>query len=110
MRTLQFWILVIGSTLVCVLMLQQIRVSRAINHRQRDLEESQDLAAMAPTYERYWKALAVHIYQAGHDDPALAAVLKDAKVEIRTKPSATPSPGSTATPAPSTPAKAPVAP
>jgi hypothetical protein len=114
MRTFQFWLLVLGSTLVSALMIKQIFLSRELNQAQRVLIDSQQLAASAPEYENAWQQLAKHIYLASRQDPTLAAVLKTAAVEVRTKPSdnsGAPSTTSTSAPAtgpmPSVPAKAP---
>jgi hypothetical protein len=110
MRALQFWILLLGSSFVSVLFIKQIFLSRDLNQAQRVLVDNQQTASGGPTYENLWKQLALHIYQASRQDPALAAVLKSEKVEIH---SGAPAGTTTPTPpasAPSASSKAPVAP
>ena len=96
MRRFQFWLLVIGSTLVSLLMVKQIFLSRALNHEQRTLIDCQDTASTAPTYQTAWQKLSLAIYDSSRQDPEFAAVLKNAGVEIRTKANDLPS-GSTPT-------------
>jgi len=111
MRKFQFWTLVLGSSLVSLLMIKQIFLSRELNQEQSVLISSEETAASAQTYQTAWQKLATAIYQASRQDPAFAAVLKNSAVEIHTKP--TQVPGGTSVPPsslPSAPAKAPVAP
>ena len=111
MRSLQFWILLLSSSFVSILLIKQIFLSRALNLEQRQLVDSQETASTASGYENLWKQLALHIYQASRQDPTLAGVLKNEKVEVHpTAPAAsdaTPNPTSSA---PSASSKAPTAP
>jgi hypothetical protein len=90
MRRFQFWLLVIGSTLVSLLMIKQIFLSRALNHEQRTLIECQETAGSAQTYQTAWQKLAMAIFESSRQDPEFAAVLKSANVEIHTKPNSLP--------------------
>jgi len=111
MRSFQFWVLLLGSTFVSSLLIKQIFLSRALNQEQRILADSQEMADSATTYENAWKQLALHIFQASRQDPALAQVLKNDNVEIHTGPAGGEgSPPEAAPSLPSVPAKAPVAP
>ena len=80
MRSAQFWILLLGSSFVSILFIKQIFLSRDLIQERRLLVDSQETASLGSGYENAWKQLAIHIYQASHDDPALAAILKNEKV------------------------------
>ena len=114
MRSFQFWILVLGATLVSLLMMKNVFIARAFNREQRQLVQDTQMADAAPQYETAWKTLAMHIYEKSKTDPALAIVLKNADVQVRSDEppapdaSTTPSPSTTAMP--SVPAKAPSTP
>jgi len=111
MRAAQFWILLLGSSFVSVLLIKQIFLNRALDQEQRLLVESQEIASTGSTYENAWKQLARYIYQAGRRDPALAEVLKKENVEAHENPVA--NAGSAPAPTPSTPpasSQTPVAP
>jgi hypothetical protein len=88
MRPFQFWILLVGSTFVSVLLIKQIFLERTLLQAQRGLINTQEMASTGPAFESAWKQLAVHVYQASRQDPALAEVLKNAKIEIHNKPAA----------------------
>jgi len=96
MRAFQFWILVLGSTLVSILMIKQIFLNRSINEERRLLAESQQTFSEGGNFENAWKQLAMHIYQTGKDDPALIDVLKKANIDVHP----TPNPNAVSTPAP----------
>ncbi len=96
MRTLQFWILVILSSLVSLLMIKEIFLTRAIKHQQIELTESQQTASTADGFENAWQKLAMRIFEVGRQDPALMQLLKSADVEVRTTPpAAAAAPGAT---------------
>ena len=104
MRNFQFWILLLGSFVITGLMVKEILLSRAVFAQQRVLVDEQETSSMAAAYQNTWKQLAVHIYQASRQDPALADLLKKDHVTISTTPPAkTPPPA----PAPAAPASAP---
>jgi hypothetical protein len=88
MRALQFWILLLGSSLVSVLLIKQIFLSRDLNQEQRLLVDSRETVSQGSGFENLWKQLAIHIYQASRQDPALVEVLKNEKVEIHANPAA----------------------
>jgi len=118
MRAIQFWILLLGSSLVSVLLIKQIFLSRALNVEQRVLLDSQEVASTGNEYESAWKQLAIHIYQASHQDPALTEVLKNENVMVQGGPAAgtgsvpavTPSAPALTPSVPSASSKTPVAP
>jgi hypothetical protein len=97
MRALQFWLLLLISTFISLLMIEQIFLSRALSREQRMLVDSQEMVSSATAYENNWKSLAIHIYQASRQDPALAEVLKNEGVNIRSglPPGTGPSPATT---------------
>ena len=102
MRAFQFWILVLGATLVSLLMIKNVFIIRALNKQQRLLIQSEQMASAAPQYENAWKTLAMHVYQSSRNDPTLAAVLKNAAVQVRSEASANPDAGTTLAPSPAT--------
>jgi len=109
MRAAQFWILLLGSSFVSVLFIKQIFLSRALDQEQRQLVDSQETASTGPGYENAWKQLAVHIYQASRQDPALTQVLKNANVDVHANSAAGAAPATTPS-APPAPSKTPAAP
>jgi hypothetical protein len=102
MRAFQFWILVLGATLVSLLMMKNVFIAHAFNREQRVLVQSEQMAAAAPEYETAWKTLAMHIYEKSRSDPTLADVLKNAAVQVRSEASPTPDAGATPAPVPPT--------
>jgi hypothetical protein len=88
MRAIQFWILLLASSLVCFLYITQIFLSRNLIREQRELVENQDTISQGAQYENAWKQLAIHIYQASAQDPALAAILKTENIGIHQNASA----------------------
>jgi len=108
MRALQFWILILASTLISGLMIKQILLSRALYFEQRTLADDEQTAATAAGFENAWKQLALQIYQGSAQDADLAEVLRKSNVAVRANPAA-----NAATPPATTPAgppKPPVAP
>ena len=103
MRTLQFWILLLGSSFVSFLFITQIFLTRSLIQEQRVLDESRDTVSQGAQYENVWHQLAMRIYQAGSKDPALADILKKENIAVR--PHAAAGAGS----APATPSSAPPA-
>jgi hypothetical protein len=97
MRSFQFWILVLGATLVSLLMMKNVFIARAFNREQRQLVQNQQMADAASQYETAWKTLAMHIYEKSKADPSLAEILKNAAVQVRSE--TTPAPEAGATPA-----------
>jgi hypothetical protein len=85
MRIFQFWILLLGSIAVSVLLIKLALLSRSLTQKQRDLVDTQNMVATAGTYENAWKQLSLHIYSASRQDPALAQVLKNEGVEIHSR-------------------------
>jgi hypothetical protein len=113
MRTLQFWILLLCSSFISLLYIKQIFLSRDLNHQQRNLVDSQQVITEGAQYENAWKQLAMHMYEASHNDPALTAILKSENVDVRPTEKGNPASGTTPTTAPampSTPSKVAVPP
>jgi hypothetical protein len=111
MRALQFWILLLGSSFVSVLLIKQIFLSRDLNQEHRLLVDSQETASSGPAWEKAWQQVAMRIYRASRQDPVLAGVLKNENVEVHTAPPANPGAEPDTTPAaPSASSKAPVVP
>jgi hypothetical protein len=110
MGGIKFWILLVGSLVVCALYLEQIYLSRAIDQQQRILLEAQQFASLGPTYENSWKQLATRVYQMSRNDKALVEVLKRNQIAVQVNPPVSPD-GSSPQPAPlSSKVKAPVGP
>jgi hypothetical protein len=90
MRALQFWILLLGSTVVSILLIKQVFLSRSLYQQERVLADSQQSAQSGQAYENGWKQLAVHIYEVSPADPALGAVLKTENIVIHAHSSSAP--------------------
>jgi len=104
MRSLHFWILLVGSIIVCALYFEQIYLSRELYQQQRFLVDSQQIASMGAAYESSWKQLATRLYQESRQDEAMAEVLKRNQIAIQVnKPgsASAPVPAPTTAPAPS---------
>ena len=71
-------------------MIKQIFLSRDLKQQQRLLIDSQEMITQGNSFETYWKQLAMGVFQASRQDPTLAAVLKDANVQVHSKPPAAP--------------------
>jgi hypothetical protein len=111
MRTFQFWLLLLGSCLVTLLLVKLVFVSHQLSQEQRTLGECQETVSQGAAYENAWKQLAVYIYKASSQDPAMGAILKNEGVGIHSNVSAPAGSTPGATPAmPSAPAKAPTPP
>lgn len=111
LRSLQSWVLLLGSLFVTVLVIVDIYLSHSVYYREQILSGNQEMAQVGPFYENALKQLAVSIYHAGPQDPALANVLKIEKITILlgqpTGANSTPSPTA---PAPQTSSKPGIAP
>jgi hypothetical protein len=94
MKNFQFWLLLLGSAFISGLMIEQIFLSKDIYRAQRTLVDDQEIASTGAAYQNTWRQLAVHIYYAGRQDPDLAAVLKNEKVNVSSTPPALPTPTS----------------
>ena len=101
MRAFQFWILIFISLAISGMMVKQIFLTRQLNAAQRTLVDDQEVISQGSYYENAWQKLALSLFQAGEQDPAVQALLKNDNVGIRSKPDATPaSAPSGATPVP----------
>jgi hypothetical protein len=109
----QFWILVVCSSAVSLLMIKEIFLSHAIIDKQHVLVDSRETADSDSAYGNAWQKLALRVWKAGQQDPAMTALLKSEDVTVReglppgaTPPSTNPAP---ANPTPSTSSKPPQA-
>ena len=82
----QFWILILGSLLLCALILKEIFLSRSLSRQQLVLLDVREVVSTGPGYEKAWQQLALPIYQASRQDPALAALLKNEHIAIHPNP------------------------
>ena len=73
MRSLQYWILFFGSSMVSILLIRQIVLSREINQEQRVLVDSREMISLGSGFETLWQQLAIRIYQASRQ--AMVAAL-----------------------------------
>jgi hypothetical protein len=112
MRSLQFWILLLGSTFVSLFYFKQIFLARDLNQEQRILLDSQEVISQGNSYESMWKQLALRVFQASRQDPELADVLKKENVQVRAAPPGAMGSSDATIPASATPvsSKAPVTP
>ena len=74
--------------MVSILLIRQIVLSREINQEQRVLIDSREMISLGSGFETLWQQLAIRIYQASRQDPALAEVLKKEKIGIQPNPAA----------------------
>lgn len=82
MKAGQFWILIVCSIVVSILLNKTVFLGRDIDREQRTLVDNQETASTATTYENAWKQLAIKIYQTGHQDPEMIDLLKSEGVNI----------------------------
>ncbi len=105
MKAAQFWILIVCSIIVSILLVQTVFLNRELNRKQRVLVDNQETIATTATYERAWKQLAIRIYEAGKGDPEMIQLLKSEGVNVY---AGTPPPdGGKAEGAPALPSKTP---
>jgi hypothetical protein len=99
------------SLLVAALLVKQIFLSRDLAHAQTNLIDNQEEASQAGQFENAWQKLAMALYQAGPEDPALLEILKKENIGIKSR---VPPPSSllpsTTSPESPVPAKAPALP
>jgi hypothetical protein len=91
MKAAQFWILMVCSTLIAIMLLQQIHLTRKLYQQERTMGDSQEEAARGPVYEKAWQNIAIRIYEVGANDPALQDVLKKENIAIHPNASSAPS-------------------
>ncbi len=70
------------SVVISLLLLKEVSLKRSLAQTERNLGDAQESAATAAAYENAWRQLAVHVYQVGHDDPGLMAMLKSENIGI----------------------------
>ena len=111
MRTFQYWILLLGSFFVSVLLIRQAFLTRDLNQVHDQLIENQETISRGAAFENAWKKLATRIYLVGKEDPALMELLKKENIGIHAE--SAPNTGSAPAPTHSAPpasSKTPVAP
>jgi hypothetical protein len=82
MKGIHFWTLLIVSTAVSLLMIKQIFVSREIIRQQHALVDAHERADTGPVYKAAWEKLALAVWKASLQDPAMAQVLKDQNIAV----------------------------
>ena len=113
MRAFQFWILLLGSFVVSVLMIKHIFLEREINKARAELVDSQETANTGPAFENAWKQLAMRVFEDSRQDTALNELLKKDGVQVRANPAAdgtNQAPSASAPPLPMVPPKISTAP
>jgi hypothetical protein len=90
-RGVQFWTLLALSCVVSLLMLKQISLSHAIIEEQHVLVDAHEKADTDTIYQSAWEKLAMNIWKAGAQDPAMQDLLKTEGVAVH----AGPPPGTT---------------
>jgi hypothetical protein len=106
-RGIQFWTLLILSLIISLLLLSQIYLSHAIIREQHLVIDSKEAAGQGPYYRQAWQKLAVSIWKAGAQDPAMFDLLKTERIGIHQgPPPGTPNneTGTNAAPSPAPPA------
>jgi hypothetical protein len=94
-KGVQFWILLITASVISVLLVSQIFISRAIIHEQRYLIDQREAAEAAPYYKQAWQDLAVQVWKGSGQDPSLIGLLKSEGIGVRQGPPPATAPGST---------------
>ena len=82
MRPGQFWLLMAASLLVSGLFIRCIFLERSLNREHAVLVDCQQTASTAVEYQRMWKMIALHLYQASTQDPAFVQLLKDEQIKV----------------------------
>ncbi len=86
MRAVQFWVLMAASIVVTCLYFKEISLSRSVIRSQHTLTDDRETADTAPLYEKRWQSLAVGIYQASAQDPAMVNLLKSEGIRVHQMP------------------------
>jgi hypothetical protein len=111
-RGIQFWTLLLLSSAVSLLMIEQIFLSHAIIKEQHILVDAHEAAESDSIYQSAWEKLAMSIWRSGARDPAMLDLLKTERIKVHQGPApdatnAAPLPEATsksvATPHPATP-------
>ena len=103
----QYWILLLTSAVISVLLVSQIFISRAIIHEQHFLVDQREAADAGPYYREAWHKLAVDVWEGSAQDPALLGLLKSEGIGVHEGPP----PGTSAAPgAPAAPVSSPAKP
>ena len=95
----EFWILIICSAAVCLLMMKEIFLSHAIIVQQHVLVDAHETASTDAPYEDAWEKIALRVYKAGLVDPSMVDLLKSENVTIHQGPPPPPSAPSGGVPA-----------
>jgi hypothetical protein len=85
-RGIQFWTLVLLSSAVSLLMIKEIFLSHALIKAQHMLVDAHEIAESDPVYQSAWQKLAMTIYRAGAQDPAMYDLLKDERIKVHQGP------------------------
>ncbi len=92
MKSTQFWLLMVLSIAVTCLYFKEITLSRTIVRAQHTLTDDQETADSATLYEKRWQNLALSVYEASKQDPAMADLLKSEGIHVHQVGPETPNP------------------
>ena len=105
-RGIQFWILLFVSSAVSLLMVKQIFLSHEIIKEQHILVDSHETADSDSVYQSAWEKLAMNVWRAGAQDPAMLDLLKTEGISVHEGPPPGAAPATTnAVPVPATSSK-----
>ena len=85
-RGIQFWTLLLLSTAVSLLMIEQIFLSHAIIREQHVLVDSHETADTDSIYQSGWEKLAMRVWRAGAENPAMFDLLKSEGIAVHEGP------------------------
>jgi hypothetical protein len=77
------WLLVLGSIVAGLLLGARVYLAHTVAAKRVALAQAQKVIADGPAYENTWKQLAGSIYESGHGDTALQALLARHQITVR---------------------------
>lgn len=107
-KGIQFWVLLVLSTLTSLLYVSEVFISHAIIKEQHYLVDQHEESDSGPYYKDAWQKLAVQAWKGSAQDPTLIDLLKAEGISVHQGPPPASETGSTnaAPTAPATPAPA----
>jgi hypothetical protein len=109
-KGIQFWTLLILSSVIGLMLVWQIVLSHAIIREQHVLVDWHEKADSDSIYQTAWEKLAMRVYKASAQDPALLDLLKSEGIAVHQGPppgstnaAPAPAPGSSSKPVQATP-------
>jgi hypothetical protein len=85
-RGIQFWTLMVVSSIVFLLYMGEIYASHSIIKEQRFLVDQREIADSSPYYKDAWQKLAVAVWKGSQQDPALGELLKSEGIGVHEGP------------------------